>query len=465
MNLWLAKVSSALCCIVLLCACAAPDSVVNDLPAEMAAGTPAGASASSPQRADPVSENRPSLQMTMALSGAGLFGSEISGDQNGAYYILSNTEDYSARLLYYDYATRQVIFLSDQMVVTNDEENPGWLEDTFGGAVPLAANGKLYVVKYGKSPIPNIGYEGSPSYVLQMEPNAANRKKLAVPQGCLLSYNTGIAADGENLYLLLMDYDANAMQMTDVALCRADFETGKFERLFSFGLEKDANLVGVYSEGMVIQRSWLPAAYANAARREQLPHLHYEICLYSLSENKLIDTGFAWLQGELSLVYGTSEIYFVKSGDPHLYARSLQTGEERILEEDLAGRLSLPEGTSILLTGEVHDGRLVFLVQGEDSARYYSYSLAAGEILPLSLSYEYEGAQIPVSIAAESDRWFLVNSGFTSLRRSATGTDGAFYTFDSMLTKYALMEKADYWNNVPNYIPFDDALLQSAGLS
>ena len=45
----------------------------------------------------------------MALSGAGIFGTEISGDQNGAYFILPNTGDYSGRLLYYDYATRQLI--------------------------------------------------------------------------------------------------------------------------------------------------------------------------------------------------------------------------------------------------------------------------------------------------------------------------------------------------------------------
>ncbi len=461
MKLWQAKVSSVLCCIMFLCACAAPGSVTSDPSAEITAGTPV----SSPQSAVPASESRPPLPMSMALLGAGLFSSEVSGDQNGAYYILSNSEDYSARLIYYDYATRQLIYLSDQMVVTNDEENPGWLEDTFGGAVPLAANGKLYVVKYGKSPIPNIGYEGSPSYVLQMEPNAANRKKLAVPQGSLLPYNTGIAADGKNLYLLLMDYDADAMQMTDVTLCRADFDEGKFEHLFSLGQEKDANLVGVYPEGVVLQRSWLPAAYANADRKAQLSHLHYELCLYSLYENKIIDTGFAWTQGDLSLVNGAGEIYFVKNGAPCLYARNLQTGEERILEEDLAGRLSLPEGTSVLLTDEVHDEHLTFLAQGEDSTRYYSYSLATGEVLPLSLFYEYEGAQMPVSIAAESDLYFLVNNGFIFLQRSATGTDGAFYTYDSMMTKYALMEKADYWNSVPNYIPFDDALLRSVGLS
>ena len=175
MKSWKLKLSFFLCCIILLSAChgsnngASPNATPAPAPGE-AYG----------------SENSPVLEMEMALSGAGIFGTEISGDQNGAYFILPNTEDYSGRLLYYDYAIRQLIYLSDQMVVTNDEENPGWLEDIFGGAVPLAVNGKLYVVKYGKSPIPNINYEGSPSFLLQMEPNAASRKKLTVPQGLSL---------------------------------------------------------------------------------------------------------------------------------------------------------------------------------------------------------------------------------------------------------------------------------------
>ena len=90
-----------------------------------------------------------------------------------------------------------------------------------------------------------------------MEPNAASRKKLTVPQGCLLSYNTGIAADGQNLYLLLLDYDANAMQITNTALCRTNFDENKLERLCQLGKEREGNIIGVYPEGLVLQRSWI----------------------------------------------------------------------------------------------------------------------------------------------------------------------------------------------------------------
>ena len=33
--------------------------------------------------------------------------------------------------------------LSNQVLPTNDEENPGWIADIFGGAAPIAVNGNF----------------------------------------------------------------------------------------------------------------------------------------------------------------------------------------------------------------------------------------------------------------------------------------------------------------------------------
>ena len=52
-----------------------------------------------------------------------------------------------------------------------------------------------------------------------------------------------------------------------------------------------------------------------------------------------------------------------------------------------------------------------------------------------------------------------------NITRSATGLDGSLYTVDSSMTEYMLIKKEDYWNSVPNYIPFDDTLFQSVDLS
>ena len=358
-----------------------------------------------------------------------------------------------------------MIYLSDQMVVTNDEENPGWLEDIFGGAVPLAVNGKLYVVKYGKSPIPNINYEGAPSFLLQMEPNAASRKKLTVPQGCLLSYNTGIAADGQNLYLLLLDYDANAMQITNTALCRTNFDENKLERLCQLGKEREGNIIGVYPEGLVLQRSWISSEYAGDDLQDQLPHLQYELQLYSLRENRLTDTGFAWTQGELSFTARQGIVYFVKSGGACLYAHNLQNGKEWIVTDNIFGEAQPTPAASVMLMGEIRDNHIMFSSSTGEHTRYYSYNLTTQETLPLSLSFTHEGGEIPVFIQDETDQYFLVNGGMMNITRSATGLDGSLYTVDSSMTEYMLIKKEDYWNSVPNYIPFDDTLFQSVDLS
>lgn len=430
------------------------DSTLHTSPQPAASGTPAAGDA---------------LEMQLVFSGMGNFDSSLSGNEAGAYSLLSSPEDFSARLIYYDYATRQLIWLSDQMVVTNDEENPGWIEDTFGGAYPIAANGKLYVVKYGKSPVPAIGYGGSPSFLLQMEPNAANCKKLTVPQGSLLYHNTGIAADGDDLYLLLEDYDAAAMQITDISLCRADFAGNRFERLASFGAEKTTAIVGVYADGLVLQRSWLPAEAADSGRQEQLSYQQYTLELYSLSRNEVIGTGFSWRQGELAgakpLVFGPGTVYYLKAGETRLYGRNLQTGEETVLAEDLLKDIPTHGDTGVGLTLKLFDDHLFFYVSDEDGARTYSYSLATREVLPCSLTYEQEGDEIPVLICAESEEYFMVDAGIVGLQLPAAGTDGTFYVLDSYIPRYALMKKEDYWNSVPDYIFFDDALLRAWDLS
>jgi len=400
--------------------------------------------------------------MKMALSSMGVFSGEITGNEDGAYAILPNTDDYSARLIYYDYATRQLIWLSNQMIVTNDEENPGWIEDTFGGAVPMAANDCLYVVKYGKSPIPSIQYEGSPSYLLRMETNAANRQKLVVPQGKLLKSSTGIAADGEELYLILTDYDAEAMQMTGMTLCKTDFEGNQWESMLSLGADKDAAIVGVYSDGLVLQRAWMPIEYEDARIEDQLPHLSYALQLYSITEGKLIDTNFTWAQGDLTFAMGDGVLYYVRSGETRLYVHDLLTGEEEVLTDDLTPASA---DASVYLIGEPRDNHLLFNVSTKDFSSNYSVSLSTYEVQPCALSFEHEDGQLPVQIIAECEQYFLVNNGFITLHLSATGTDGSFYTYDSPITRYALMKKDDYWNSVPNYIPFDDSLFQSLSLS
>ena len=434
--------------------------------------------------------------MTMALRGGGPSGGMVAGTGDGAYSLLPSTEDFSARILYYDYATRQLIYLSNQVIVTDVEDNPGWIEDVFGGAALMTANDKLYVVKYGKSPLPGIGYEGSPTCLLQMEPNAANRKTLTVPPDSLLSYSTGIAADGENLYLIFFDYDAAAMQISGRSLRRTCFGEDRLETLFTFDAGWDGIIAGVYPEGLVLRRAELPAEYADARLADQMPHMQYAFQLYSLRENRLSDTGFSWKQDELSLAMeDNGTIYFVKSGETRLYARDLQTGKEWVLTGNLLGEdpetPEFPEnledpaepedprnpedpkapenrpdaGLKIWLTGEICDGCILFTASDGVHTRYYAYDPETQKTLPLTLSFEHDGGELPVFIEAESDEYFFVHTGYITVQRSAAGTDGTFYTFDLESFEYMLIEKEDYWNSLPNYLPFDDSLLRSPWLS
>ena len=111
-----------------------------------------------------------------------------------------------------------------------------------------------------------------------------------------------------------------------------------------------------------------------------------------------------------------------------------------------------------MLVGEIHDNNIVFSNLNE---QYFCYNLSTKKTMPLLLSYEYDGGTIPVSIMAENEQYFLVNTGIVTLPRSATGTDGSIYNIDYPITDYKLIKKEDYWNSVPNYLSFDITQLQS----
>lgn len=402
--------------------------------------------------------------MQMAIS-AGSF-PVISGNNEGAYYIWANSQDTSGLTLYYDYASRQLVHLSNQVLPTNDEENPGWIADIFGGAVPIAANGKYYVLKYGKAPMPTVQYEGSPSILLEMEPNAANRRSLTLPNGALFQSYSGIAADGADLYLLVTSFDSSTFQTTEVSLCRADFNQSKWETLCTFDTqEKDVTIIGVYPEGLILQRSFFPVEYNDADIGEQIEHLSYEIQLYSVAGGSLYDMDFCWDQGDLSFVLDGSVVYFVRSGETALRAYDLLEQTETVLTENILESTGAAQTGSVFLMGEMHDGRFRFSVTQNDTSTYYSYSVSDGMVLPMNLSYSYMGAEMPVLIVSESEQYFLVNYGMKSLQRAAYGTDGTFYTMQADEQRYALIEKSDYWNSIPNYLEFDDSLLEELAAS
>ena len=99
------------------------------------ASFPDNSSASSEWQGTPnavESETQPEMQMAMPAGSLPM----IAGNNEGAYYIWANGQDPSGLTLYYDYASRQLIHLSNQVLPTNDEEIPDGLQ-IFLAAQPL----------------------------------------------------------------------------------------------------------------------------------------------------------------------------------------------------------------------------------------------------------------------------------------------------------------------------------------
>lgn len=388
----------------------------------------------------------------MATDSAGM--QMIAGGKSGAYYLLEAVGTDGAQIIYLDYATRQQIPWSNQMTVTQDETNPGWIPDRSGGVRPMVAGETLYVAKYGRVSLPKANFEGWPTFLYRMAADGTARKTITLPRDILLEMSTGVATDGDHLYLLASSFDDKGFRDT-YYLYRTDFEKEKMVELHSMEAGSRYHLVGVYSHGLVLQQTTLDIAYKDLSYEEQIQHYEYRLLLYSLADNTLVPTDFTWAQGELSCVFGHGMIYYLATGSRALYRYDLATGKRSHLLD-----ISTPEigeDWAVGLSGEDYGDHLLAWASGEKEGEsaMLGIDLATGKTSPMTLSYEYDMGEMPVYIQAQTDTQFLVSIKMED-RATTVILEGNPHTIYPRVTTYALIDKADYWANRPNYILFED---------
>lgn len=414
------------------------------VPAESAsAGRPAASTA-----ADQSLETR---SLVMATPSGAL--SLLQGDETAAYY-LQETGD-GAQVMCIDYAARSLSPWTNQPLPQQDVSNPGFVTDTFGGAKPLLANGRLYVLKYGKLAYPNAGLEGSPCRLSALTLDGTARREITLESGRLIEMNSGVAADTEELYLLVSRYDA-AGSRTAYELCRTRFDKGTLDVLATLAADARWQLTGVYEKGLLLEKALLPADCQNLPLSEQMQHYTYQLFLYDLSAGSLEPTDLTWQQDEISCVYDTGGVYYQPADTKELHRFDAASGQDIRLPD-----LQFPagyEGGRIVLTGEAYGDHLggYLSLAGSDAVQFAGIDLATGVCTPVTLSYAYDMGQMEVNILAQTETQFLVVQGQSDCPVTRTASDGTPYTAWQTTPSYALMDKADYWQSVPAYEPITD---------
>lgn len=351
------------------------------------------------------------------------------GTQEG-YYLLEAQQGGGQNMKYIDFATAKLIYLSnDPSALHTTEADTSWMEQS--AAFLFVLNEKLYCTA--------TDFSGA-TVIFEMSPTGNDRRQVLKLPGNL-SMKKGLATDGVNLYTTL-DAVNEQMQLTSALYCLSP-ETGEVTLLQELGeadllYGADGNCLYFKCTEVLDEQDGLKAESTLKA--------------YSL-ENKSLETIFSWPEGSNCGAIRNGCFYYFTYEDGTLYALNLTTKETVTLAQDLPNTGSM-DG---IYFDDIRDNHFLYwLVQPSDNApngrmyQTYGVDLASGTCSEVTLHGGFEtGEYLP--IVWETDNEFLVQYSREPQKVMLTAPDGSQYESETSVIQYALIAKADFWQDKPNY--------------
>ena len=351
------------------------------------------------------------------------------GTQEG-YYLLEAQQGGGQNMKYIDFATAKLIYLSNEpSALHTNEADTSWMEQS--AAFLFVLNEKLYCTA--------TDFSGA-TVIFEMSPTGSDRRQVLKLPGNL-SMKRGLATDGVNLYTTLDEVNEQ-MQLTSALYCLS-LETGEVTLLQELGeadllYGADGNCLYFKCTEVMDEQDGLKAESTLKA--------------YSL-ENKSLETIFSWPEGSNCGAIRNGCFYYFTYEDGTLYALNLTTKEMVTLAQDLPNTGSM-DG---IYFDDIRDNHFLYwLVQPSDNApngrmcQTYGVDLASGTCSEVTLHGGFEtGEYLP--IVWETDNEFLVQYSREPQKVMLTAPDGSQYESETSVVQYALIAKADFWQNKPNY--------------
>ena len=350
------------------------------------------------------------------------------GTQEG-YYLLEAQQGGGQNMKYIDFATAKLIYLSnDPSALHTNEADTSWMEQS--AAFLFVLNEKLYCTA--------TDFSGA-TVIFEMSPTGSDRRQVLKLPGNL-SMKKGLATDGVNLYTTL-DAVNEQMQLTSALYCLSP-ETGEVTLLQELGeadllYGADGNCLYFKCTDVLDGQDGLKAESTLKA--------------YSL-QNKSLETIFSWPEGSNCGAIRNGCFYYFTYEDGTLYALNLTTKETVTLAQDLPNTGSM-DG---IYFDDIRDNHFLYwLVQPSDEpekrvCETYGVDLESGACSQVTLHGGFEtGEYLP--IVWETDNEFLVQYSREPQKVMLTAPDGSQYESETSVVQYALIAKADFWQNKPNY--------------
>lgn len=448
------RMAFTLCICLLFSGCAASLSDANAKGKETV--TESTSQTDSVDLTQPSDGSSDAAQMKIISSANGIIASGMLGNEKGCYEVFDRPAN-GGNLLYTDYATKSHIYLSNQINSDhNNESDTSYLESTIGGCYLALSDDYLFIFKLNTPSFAADETSERQGYIARCDLDGADRQiltKLAanesIVSGC-------VACDGENLYYLscLLQDDGTTTPRTLIQLKIAD---GTRREICQLDSESRHFIVGAHQDKIILKSILNPAKLSDDLSADDIVRAVQEQVhqLTLLSTDGQQQELCRWKQDERSEMFMSGNMYYWDKETNGLYCWDLESDTPECL---FAGPIRFDDEVSydrLSLSADSFDGHLlVTAVQDSDGqAVSCAFDPISKSLQKLTLTSDDEKS---VLILAEGSEYFLVRYGLMEYEVPDYAPDGREITTTMLLPNLRLIEKSDYWNNIPNYILLDD---------
>ena len=388
----------------------------------------------------------------MVSNDGGLLNNLYAGTENGCYELLSGL-GFHSNVIYTDYQSRIKIFLSSDAASDHmSDSSTSYISDTYSMVRPVATKNKLLVFDTGSGSIMVKKYgEKALSKIISMDFNGENKNKFYTFAANEWMHDTsGVACDKEdNLYFIesYLDEEGYSEKKNIVTV---NINTGEKTELLTLDNIDRYFIIGAYGDELVLKKATVPDR--SKPFYQQLDSQKIEIILLNvdtLKTEKITEFG----KEEKSVLCHDNMLYTLNAGNGNINALNLSTGEEEVVYTIKDSTVNGVKYDSFSLRHDFYDGHI--LLDGIKSDGYTDF-LAVDVNEKTVTKLELYSDDNFCGIFAENSEYFYVQTGEFTYKIEIPDPAGNTYTGDIPMMKMSLIKKADYWNNIPNFIEITD---------
>lgn len=359
-----------------------------------------------------------------------------AGDK-GYYYITTNF-DGSFLINYLDYTSQNhTVLCSKPDCQHNDDTCNAWISPNQGGVVPLVVDESVLIFSRGNDI--SAEYEASPQ-VIRMDLSGNNREVL-LKLSSSEEFIPPFISDGRTIICIYRKYDASGnAPIVENSIIAIDSHTGTLQKMHELD-SSFYSIIGSFLDGIfLVKRSennrTLLGYYPDTNTFKELSSWNTEDKSVFVTETGY---GFVNRNGNIE-VYNSPE--FQKYDLPNLTIR---------LDENL--------GINSFRFMNFFDDKaifeLIYLSDNGPITKILGFSMKDNQLKEITLYTDYLGVQDPIDIVGILSTKLVVISNLKHQEVTLLDNYGIPIQSKSLVYQYALIDKNDYWNSIPNYAEFE----------